>query len=344
MTALVFSSRSAPRPKLPALLAALSLGLAVSLAARPAHAQAPDAGNEPTSWPYKFPLWGNKLAERGIRFPLPFGIGLNYAFADQPIEISRIAVGVNDSEMVDLSDIVKFGELNAKLHALNLRADMWVLPFLNLYVMGNYVVQSQTEVSLVEPFALNAGAIQSGYGGGFGTTLSGGFWGIFATLDLNWTWNKMQKLDIPVGTFLLTPRVGKNLGMFAGVEWIFWVGAMRQVIQSETHGEIKLSDAIGDSGFQDKLQDWYDTLPPGRQAVVQAIVGRLNQGGDPVIRYDLDKAIAYPWNMLLGTEIGLTRAWRVRAEFGFINRTQVVVGLNYRFGGFCASPAPSPAK
>ncbi|HEU5074017.1 MAG TPA: hypothetical protein VFU02_07585, partial [Polyangiaceae bacterium] len=53
----------------------------------------------------------------------------------------------------------------------------------------------------------------------------------------------------------------------------------------------------------------------------------------PTIRYDLHKAVKYPWNALVGTEIGLTPAWRLRAEFGFINRTQLILGINYRFGG-----------
>jgi hypothetical protein len=59
-----------------------------------------------------------------------------------------------------------------------------------------------------------------------------------------------------------------------------------------------------------------------------------------VIRYDLDKAVAHPWNMLLGTELGLSNAWRMRAEVGFIHRTQVIVGLNYRFGGPSAATPP----
>jgi hypothetical protein len=318
-----------------------TLGLALFAVSNPASAQAPDAGNTPYEWPYVFPLLGEKVAQRGIKVPLPFGVGLNYAFADQPIEISRIAVGVNDSEMVDISDFIVFDDLNARLHAVNLRADLWVLPFMNVYALGNYVVQTETSVSIAEPFSFDAGAVQSGYGAGFGTTLAGGFWGFFGTVDLNWTWNKMEKLEQPVGTFLLTPRVGKNFGTFAGLEFIFWVGAMRQVIQSETKGQIRLSDAIGGSGegrFQDDLQEWYEALPPARQAIVRGIVGRIEGGGgDPVIRYDLDKAIAYPWNALVGTEIGLSPAWRVRAEVGFINRTQVVLGLNYRFGGFTRS-------
>jgi hypothetical protein len=314
--------------------AAVAFVLAL-LTSQVAFAQAPDAGNKPFTWPYTFPIWGNKLAERGIKFPLPFGIGLNYAYADQPIAITRIAVGVNGGPMQDLSKIIKFGDLRSKVQAMNLRADLWVLPFLNVYVMGNYIYQSETQVPIVEPFAFTAGATQQGTGGGLGTTLSGGAWGFFGTLDLNWTWNKMEKLDKPVGTFLLTPRVGKNFGKWAGLEWILWVGAMRQKIESKTQGSINLKDAVngaGDGSFQSKLEDWYNGLPPAKQAVVGAIVDKIGGGGNPVINYDLDKAIKYPWNMVVGGELGVTKAFRVRAEVGFIQRTQLVLGLNYRFG------------
>ena len=313
------------------------LALAVLATSTTSFAQAPDAGHEAIEWDYTFPLLGDKVAERGIKLPLPFGIGLNYAFADQPIEISRVAVGVNDGEMVDLTDLIEFDELNSQVHALNLRADLWLLPFLNVYAMGNWIVQAETQVSIAEPFSFDVTATQPGFGGGFGGTLAGGAWGFFGTVDINWTWNKMEKLDDPIGTQLLTPRVGKNLGKHLGVEWIFWVGAMRQRIASKTQGKIELSELGADSegGFNDDLLNWYDGLPPSRQAIVRGLVGRLEGGdGDTVIRYDLNKAIKYPWNMLVGTEVGLTPAWRLRAEFGFIHRTQLVLGINYRFGGF----------
>jgi hypothetical protein len=319
--------------------------LFVLCASQLAFAQAPDAGNKPGTWPYTFPIWGNKLAERGIRFPLPFGIGLNYAYADQAIEITRIAVSVNDGPKYDLSKVLKFGDLRSKVNAMNLRADLWVLPFMNVYVMGNYIMQSETVVPIVEPFAFTAGAQQPGVGGGFGTTFSGGFWGFFGTLDMNWTWNKMEKLDKPVGTFLLTPRVGKNFGTFGGIEWILWVGAMRQKIESKTEGAINLKDAVGGAGdgsFQERLMDWYNGLPPGQQAIVGKIVDSIGGGGNPVIHYDLDKAIKYPWNMIVGGEMGVTKAFRVRAEVGFINRFQIVLGLNYRFGLF-EKDIPAPA-
>ncbi len=322
-------------------LAAVSVA-GVLLVSSVASAQAPDARNKPAPWPHAFPIWGNKLSERGIKFPLPFGVGINYAYINQPIEITRIAVGVNDSELVDLSDLIQFGDISSTVHAFNARVDLWLLPFLNVYGMGNYVVQSETAVSVVEPFALNAGATQPGGGGGFGTTLAGGAWGFFGTLDLNWTWNKMEKLDAPVGTFLVTPRVGKNFGKVFGIETILWVGAMHQKIQAKTTGAISLDETLsgGGSEFEEKIANWYQGLPPLRQAAVRGLVGRLDQPDDVVIRYNLDKAVAKPWNMTVGGELGITEAWRVRAEVGFIGRTQVIVGINYRFGDFMGTPEP----
>jgi hypothetical protein len=216
---------------------------------------------------------------------------------------------------------------------------------MNIYAMGNYAPNADTSVVVSKPFPINAGANQSGGGGGFGMTFAGGFGGFFGTLDMNWTWNKLEKLDKPVGTFILTPRVGKNFGEIFGIETILWVGAMRQKIQAETQGQIRLSDTIdGDGGdFQDQMLGWYNGLPPLRQAAVRGLVGRLQNIEDPIIRYDLDKRVAHRWNMLIGGELGLSRAWLVRAEFGFIHRTQVLVGLNYRFG-IPKKPAPVPLE
>ena len=60
-------------------LAIRTVALAFSLLAlqASAFAQAPDAGHAPGNWPYTFPLWGEKLAQKGLNFPLHFGIGIN---------------------------------------------------------------------------------------------------------------------------------------------------------------------------------------------------------------------------------------------------------------------------
>jgi hypothetical protein len=310
------------------------LALAFCTQASDAAAQSPEAGHQPYEWPYRLPIWGERMAKRGIGFPLPWGVGLNYAFVDQPITIDSVEIAVNDSAFVNLDNIVKFRSVNSRVHAVNARMDVWLFPFLNLYGLVNYAAQAKTAVQLSEPFEFTAGATQPGGGGGLGTTLAMGFWGFFGTIDFNWTRNKMQKLDAPVNTFLLTPRFGRKLFRVGTFELTAWAGAMFQHIGVDTSGKIKLSDAIGEpsDAFRDKVQNWYDNLSPPRQAVVRSLVDEIQGGGDATIRYRLDKRVANPWNMVVGTQLEFTPNWQMRVEVGFIHRTQVIVGFNYRFG------------
>jgi hypothetical protein len=307
------------------------------LLAVPAAAQnAPNAGGAPYEWKHLLPFWGNKLAARGIAFPLPWGIGVNYAWIDQPISIRDLQIAINDGDYASLSEIVKFDHVDAKVHGVNARVDVWLFPFLNLYGLANYAAQATTDVVLAEPFPLQAGATQAGGGGGFGATLAMGAWGFFGTLDLNWTRNKMQLLTEPVNTLLVTPRVGRRILRIGKYELTGWLGAMFQRIGVETSGKIHLNDAIGEPSdeLRDKVDDWYDGLSAPARAVVGAVVEELREtlGEDPVVRYKLDKRVERPWNMVAGAQLELTEHWQIRVEVGFIKRTQVIAGLNYRFG------------
>jgi hypothetical protein len=310
----------------------------------------PQAGQKPYKYEYYLPLGGKRLAARGLTFPLPWGVGLNYAWIDQPIKIQDLGIAVNDGKFVDLDGIVKFKSVDASVHALNVRMDFWLFPFLNVYGLANYAAQANTDVRVSDPFEFSAGATQMGGGGGLGTTAAMGAWGFFVTADFNWTRNTMQKLSMPVDTLLFAPRVGRKLFRFGKIELTAWVGTMFQRIGAKTQGKIRLSETIGEPSdeLQAKIDDWYNALPPGRQAVVGAAVDALRDalGDDPVIHYKLNKKVSQPWNMLIGTQLELTPNWQIRAEVGFIKRTQIIVGLNYRFGVFkrsWLSPEGAPA-
>jgi len=315
------------------LLAIVAALLAVLALPRAAHADSMDLGNKPYKWDYLFPLFGDELASKGIKFPLPFGIGLNYAVINQDISIENIAIAVNDSEYVDLSKVIRFDRVRSSVKGLSSRLDLWVFPFLNVYGLATWGIDTDTDVSIGAPFQLNAGASQGAYGGGFGTTAAFGAFGIFGTLDMNMSWNKVEALDRSVFGFLLTPRFGKKLKIGKNVWWTGWVGAMRQSITAGTEGSIKLDDVIGEpsDSFKGKVKNWYDSLGRGEQAVVGGIYDRLQNRPSPVIHYKLDKIIKDPWNMLLGMEADLNQRVQFRAEVGFLGRTQIILGINYRF-------------
>jgi hypothetical protein len=320
------------------LCAAAILGLVLVALPRAAHAQgAPDVGSPPYKYGYQFPLWGKKLAKRGLTFPLPFGVGVNYAYVNQGVDITGVNIAVNDGPYTDLSKIVKFDHVTSTVKVMNGRLDMWLFPFLNLYGLASYAIDSDTDVLLSEPFALRSGASQSGYGGGFGATAAFGFWGFFGVVDANLAWTKMEKLTSPVRTFLLTPRVGKRFQIGQNVWLAAWVGAMRQRIQADTEGSIALKDAIGApaGSFNSKLASWYNSLPAGQRGAVSGLVGDLSKPPmgerDPVIHYKLDKALTDPWNLLIGAEVDLHKRVQMRMEYGFLGRTQLIMGICYRF-------------
>ena len=315
------------------------LGLSLLIGPRAAHAQgAPDIGGKPYKYDRLFPFWGKKLAKRGLSFPLPFGIGLNYAYAKQGVDITGVNIALNDGPYKDLSKIVKFDHVTSNVKVINGRLDLWLFPFLNVYGLGTWVVDSDTDVLLSEPFPMRSGASQGGYGGGFGSTVAFGFWGFFGVVDANLAWTKVEKLDAPVRTFLLTPRVGKRFKLGHGVALATWVGAMRQSIQADTVGAIKLKDAIGApaDSFESKVAGYYAA---GRRAGLGDLLDGLKPDADPTIHYKLNKTLTDPWNMLIGAEIDLHKRVQMRMEYGFIGRTQLIMGICYRFGGF---PALNP--
>lgn len=310
------------------------LGLSLLLRPNEAHAQdAPDIGNKPYKYDRLFPFWGKKLASRGLSFPLPFGVGINYAYVKQGVDITGVNIAVNDGPYRDLSKIVKFDHVTSTVKVVNGRLDLWLFPFLNVYGLGTWVVDSDTDVLLSEPFSLRSGASQSGYGGGFGGTAAFGFWGFFGVVDANLAWTKMEKLDAPVRTFLLTPRVGKRFKITESVAVATWVGAMRQSIQANTEGAISLKEALNEpqESFEAKV------AAAGLNNLAGGLIGP-DAERDPVIHYKLNKAVTHPWNMLIGAEVDLHKRVQMRMEYGFLGRTQLIMGICYRFGGF---PAPT---
>src|SRR5690606_34980217 len=83
-----------------------------------------------------FPIWGEEARARGYAIPLPFGVNLSYMNMRQNIDVdsisfSGLALG-NHPIPVDMFDI-DAGHTREQSKTENLRLDMWVFPFLNIY-------------------------------------------------------------------------------------------------------------------------------------------------------------------------------------------------------------------
>src|SRR5690349_2064942 len=117
-----------------------------------------------------------------------------------------------------------------------------------------------------------------------------------------------------------------------------------QKIRAETRGVIKVSELFPgatESQKQDissRLDNWVTKLSPAQKDVVQDIVDKIKDylaGLDPgngTITYQLDKAIAAPWNMIFGGQFQFNKNWMMRIEMGaFGKRSQFLFSFNYRF-------------
>src|SRR5512134_392304 len=323
---------------------ALVTGLLIA-AGRPVRAQNPDlmltqAQRDSILATYDniFPIWGRKAIERGFDLPRPCGINLIGAYVDQGIEIGGLGLSTGDNPTVPISAIT-FGNNQSAIGTLNLRGDLWVLPFINVYGMLG-LAQANTTVEVTNPVPFTSSVDQTGRYLGVGLTGSFGIKRNFAVVDVNWAWSDLEKLDDPVRSRVLSMRLGRAFKLSGTKRLSVWAGTMNVKFKTETEGTLPLSEAIppetvdrirGQLESIDTTQ-WYQDLSAVQQVVVDTIVSRLlgSNAGSTTINYYLDKAPSTPWNMLLGANLDLNRRWSVRSEVGFIGRVSALLSLVYR--------------
>jgi hypothetical protein len=88
---------------------------------------------EAAEYPYALPILGAQVAKRGYDLPYSAGIGVNYFWQKSDIIIENLYVGFNNGPMYDLDEIVRMNNAISTSSAINLRPDIWILPFLNVY-------------------------------------------------------------------------------------------------------------------------------------------------------------------------------------------------------------------
>jgi hypothetical protein len=321
------------------------VGLLLLLGAGSAHAQNPDlmltqAERDTILKTYHniFPIWGRKAIERGFNLPKPFGINVVGMYVDQGIEISNLSLSTGDNPRVPI-EAIQFGDNSSTIFTGNLRADLWVFPFLNAYVMGG-TAKANTTVNVATPVPFESSVDQTGDYFGTGLTTAFGVKRNFAVVDVNWAWSTFEKLDDAVRSRVLSMRLGRSFKLGPTKRMNFWLGTMNVKFATETTGSINLSEAIPPGtadAINDRLEnidesEWYQGLNPAQKVVVDQIVERLinRDLGDVTVNYGIDKGPSDPWNMLVGGNFDFNKSWGIRAEVGFIGRVSVLVMPVYR--------------
>lgn len=284
-----------------------------------------------------FPIWGRKAIERGFSLPAPLGFNIGGFYANQDIVITDLGVGFNAPAQP--VDFITFQGAQAKLTNFNVRTDLWVFPFLNVYLMAG-TGNGETTVHIAEPVEFSTVADFKGTNFGIGFTGAFGIRRHFAVVDFNHQWGFSSLLKSPVPVNVLSMRYGKAFRVgqrHKRMRATAWIGTMFQAMKNETVGSINLADVIPPgtdslfNGYQSSA--WYQNLTPPQQALVDQFVQRITGGLDTtVVNYTLNKRVADPWNLLLGGTFDWGRHWGVRGEVGFIGRKSFMLMGNYRVG------------
>lgn len=294
---------------------------------------------------YPLPILGKGAYKKGYDLPLAWGLSGVYFTQTQEITIDKISIGFNGSELIDISNIIKFGPTIATTNAYTIRPDVWILPFFNLYgIIG--VGTTETNVNLLKPIGFNTSQHFIANSFGVGATFSGALGPIWIAWDNNYNFVDVDVIVEPVPAFNSGLRIGHTIRFPYKPERSLsvWGGVFYQSIQNDTQGSIALQDVFpnfGNDNVINYLNDWASTLPPAQRVIVNQIIDALDSisngidPGEASIEYKLDKRVTEPINLIFGAQYQFNKNWMLRTELGvFGKRSQFLLNLNYRFSGF----------
>lgn len=301
------------------------------------------------NYDYTFPLLGQKVYSAGFDIPFPAGLMGNFIWMDQSILIDNMQLGLQtdnlDVPLTNVDEFIQFGENTNRSFGTNIRPDIWILPFLNVYGLFGYG-KSETTVELESPVSMTSVVEQDITTSGFGVMGAFGLGPIWTSVDANWTWTKPELLDKAVLVKVLGVRFGKTFEFQSKPDRniAFWAGGMRARMSSSTVGQIQLIDALPPETWErrdelvNQYDSWYASLSGPKKALVDQtplpdIVNRLEQAdGDAIIRYGMDKQVKQEWNVVFGAQYQGSKRWIYRTEWGLIgDRKSAMLSVNYRF-------------
>ncbi|MCF4172507.1 TonB-dependent receptor [Vibrio sp. McD22-P3] len=263
----------------------------------------------------ELPLFKKEAEERGYTLPEAVGLSLGYMNVSQNINIDSIqfenlkVLGFPIASK-DLSIETEGGYQDTSV--LTLKADAWLLPFLNVYVIGGKLNgYSETTIKSISykglnlsnediPFRLDL----DGYLYGTGTVIAGGYENIFALVDASYTKTKLTVIDGEIDSIVVSPRIGYDFSRNTDLKLRAWVGAQYQNIEQTLTGNIK------DLPFAGDLPNWL-----------------INDGA----KFRVEQTLANNWNTLVGAQYEFTPNLVLISEMGLGQRKSFFVTLDARF-------------
>ncbi|WP_305368621.1 TonB-dependent receptor [Photobacterium leiognathi] len=254
---------------------------------------------------FTLPIWKEEAQALGYELPKPIGFNLSYMALEQNIDVNSIDLKGLPIWVPELDMQAEQGSQTSEV--LTLRADMWLFPFLNLYVLGGKMTgTSETAVNVhnkflgdyrIDNFKLDL----DGYLYGGGVVLAGGYKQIFGLVDISYTETELTVIDGSISAWVISPRLGYDFYQ-QGLPLRVWGGAMYQNVEQSLSG--KLSDL---------------NLPP--------FIENIAKNGT----FHIEQQLSTPWNPILGMQYQINPSLYLLAEAGFGDRTSLFTSIDFRF-------------
>jgi len=260
---------------------------------------------QPDRWSSFLPFMAEEAKKRGIELPLPLGAGTVFlGLFNRDIDVTDVRIGLNGASPQSVNRFVNLGSSSDVFNA-NLKLDAWLLPFLDVYLLGGYVYNESTtraNVTIPRPgpipgtynFTTKIKTKLRGFVGGGGMTLAGGYGDFFMVTDINYAQTDIG-FDNSFRAVIATIRSGWN-GRVNDHPLQLWLGAGYWETANTAEGT---------------------TDVPG--------VGR--------IKFEADQGPKYPWLYDIGGSLELMKEFQLFADVGFDfhGGYLVALGPTYRF-------------
>ena len=256
-------------------------------------------------WSKFLPFLGQAACELGYVLPRPFGISVGYMHQDQPFDVGGIFVNGIDVKSPGLAVV---NEVQNEESTYTLRADVWILPFWNVYgilaktsgrAIGPLMIDLEPVFPILCRFPGNNCQVDTQFRldykanvRGYGTTIAGGYKDFFGMIDFNWTTADLDISLTDAKAKVISSRIGWN-GKLGGFTGVLWVGVMYQDISQTLD------------------------LP-------------LDIGEDTLL-VTIDQSTQEAYNYVIGGSWDINRSFSILAEIGIGKRTSQMLNFTYRF-------------
>lgn len=204
-------------------------------------------------YPYLLPIWGKKVAQKGFKLPKSAGLSVQYLWQQSDVVINNLQVGFNNGPLYNVDELVRFDKSQTTTNGVNIRPDVWLLPFLNVY---GIFAQSKTSTAInaglwipddstwKKAVDINTKPNFDATTFGFGMTPTVGIGGFFIALDMNFSWSDINELEKPNFAFVFGPRLGKNITWANHPErsLAIWAGGFRIKLNTGVSGSLNIAD------------------------------------------------------------------------------------------------------